>query len=1160
MKKIISMMMTAFLLGSSVFNLTYADSGDCQIYVLGYDSNRDGWDGGAAVTIQQEGLTDQTFTVEEALSVASIDFLEGKDMKFIWKAGSYQTEDALYIFAPNELKVFEFGDLKDAADGETIYTITATTCPTASSPVTVNDIVLNSNNTVTLSWTLNDNSKTNVSYEIVFQRVGGETYTRSNILGTTVTIDVPLEKDGEYTAHVIAKENGTPFAIGSKTQDISVNLLGDVNIKIQVNDAYGLPDTIHHYLYYRTADDLSIQNSIELTKSGNWWTGTVSAFPAAAMKIRWYVTDAEGTIVTDNSKFGTSPYTTYSTEYKIIVEQNTCFEMLIYNGTNPVLVEADCDQTPKERTPQNMTATVTPGKVVFTWSEISDANQYKLSATTDIMGTFSRTITGNTYTWYTNSETNFELSQWAIAPWKDEYILVNPAALPIVTDAQQVPANTPYVPQNLTAEFNNETRSIDISWDNVNEAVFYTVEVRDGSYVKVAETTVYSNSVSIDFKGQSAGDYTVIVQSWYSDINGVQEMGYSSVHCDVLPTALENVEVSVLIPSDCEFDVNKGVWLYWLDNDAALYRVEEAEDKGGRRYNFTFNQPSGYNNVSAFVANEKVDGETLPFTANADRSADVKIYCSSCFELADNGTHSFSINEADCSKNDHDYKPRQLHADYETAGRVMFSWQVKDYAYQYKVVFKTDEYGGVNLGTFVQSDGTGYTAGRLTTETLHVTQWTVTAYDAHGNVLSQTTKEEKFTVKPSTPSLYADNLQVNTLNGEDYTFSWKKATSTEVASYVVYIYDDLYAFDYYYKANDSTLTRKIYPGRNYQWSVYSIDKDGNRLAVAYGPDFTTNYIEDYRTVTNAKATLKGNQLTLNWQSNAPVMNVYISGVVDMYTTKNSVTVTITKSGNIDWVLYDADVDDFGHYYFYDSMAKGTVYVSPQDVAGTVYLLALSASEGGTVVCQGGEGTNIYSFIEGDNVNLNTIADKGYVFDHWSDGETSPNRTVTITEDLILKAFFREAKLCNIHISIEPSEGGLAKVNGANTSSTTVYEGSTLQLEAFANTGYEFKEWRIDGSKESSNETYSWTVKSDTYIVAVFEAVSALSSIEAESYSLRQEGLQVVVSTKSDTMMSIYNIAGQLLQQKSGSEARFTVPAAGLYIVRIGDSTEKMIIQ
>ena len=110
--------------------------------------------------------------------------------------------------------------------------------------------------------------------------------------------------------------------------------------------------------------------------------------------------------------------------------------------------------------------------------------------------------------------------------------------------------------------------------------------------------------------------------------------------------------------------------------------------------------------------------------------------------------------------------------------------------------------------------------------------------------------------------------------------------------------------------------------------------------------------------------------------------------------------------------------------------------------------------------------------------LTAIANEGYEFTAWNDGNTENPRTVSLTSDTAFMAIFTEAvSTPTITLTVNDETMG---------SASYTMDGNTAVLTATANEGYEFTGWN-DGNTENPRTV---TITSDTTFMAIFtEAVS-----------------------------------------------------------------------
>ena len=110
----------------------------------------------------------------------------------------------------------------------------------------------------------------------------------------------------------------------------------------------------------------------------------------------------------------------------------------------------------------------------------------------------------------------------------------------------------------------------------------------------------------------------------------------------------------------------------------------------------------------------------------------------------------------------------------------------------------------------------------------------------------------------------------------------------------------------------------------------------------------------------------------------------------------------------------------------------------------------------------------------DQIQISAVADYGWQFSRWSDGNGSNPRTIVATEDKEYKAIFVRK---NFYVSTVSANTTMGYVNG---SGNYEYE-SNATISATGRLGYEFNEWS-DGNAENPR---TFVVNSDTTFTATF---------------------------------------------------------------------------
>lgn len=120
----------------------------------------------------------------------------------------------------------------------------------------------------------------------------------------------------------------------------------------------------------------------------------------------------------------------------------------------------------------------------------------------------------------------------------------------------------------------------------------------------------------------------------------------------------------------------------------------------------------------------------------------------------------------------------------------------------------------------------------------------------------------------------------------------------------------------------------------------------------------------------------------------------------------------------------------------------------------LYTINVSAGTGGSASVNYSASAMTVSGVKyypsGTSVTITASADNGYVFDKWSDGNTSASRSVNLTSDVSLTASFKKTYKVSFN-----ANGG----QGTMSDQSFVYgEAKRLTLNAFSRSGYSFAGW------------------------------------------------------------------------------------------------------
>ena len=190
----------------------------------------------------------------------------------------------------------------------------------------------------------------------------------------------------------------------------------------------------------------------------------------------------------------------------------------------------------------------------------------------------------------------------------------------------------------------------------------------------------------------------------------------------------------------------------------------------------------------------------------------------------------------------------------------------------------------------------------------------------------------------------------------------------------------------------------------------------------------------------------------------------------------------------------------------------------------------------------GSVTGAGQYADGSVVSIQAIANQGYHFDAWSDGDSNASRTLVVTSDITLTANFAADSTAPVipdtvyyTVTLNVNDNTMGSVAGAGQYAA----GSNATIAATAFEGYYFEAW----SDGDSNASRTIVVDADITLTANFAADSTAPVIPDTVY------YTVTLNVNDSTMGSVAG-AGQYV---AGSSATITATAfEGYHFVNWSD--------
>jgi hypothetical protein len=185
----------------------------------------------------------------------------------------------------------------------------------------------------------------------------------------------------------------------------------------------------------------------------------------------------------------------------------------------------------------------------------------------------------------------------------------------------------------------------------------------------------------------------------------------------------------------------------------------------------------------------------------------------------------------------------------------------------------------------------------------------------------------------------------------------------------------------------------------------------------------------------------------------------------------------------DWVDCGVSLTPFSYILLTAEDDQGSSCITVDSVRVeplAYYNLTISSSSGGSTSPASG----IWEYAETSQVPVTANPSNGYFFDYWLlDGNSSTQNPITVTMNgnHTLQANFRAAQYYDLTVSA----GSGGSTNPPPGVYTDIMEGTHFDVNATADTCYQFDHWILDGQPAGSQNPISVTMNGDHALQAVF---------------------------------------------------------------------------
>lgn len=190
-----------------------------------------------------------------------------------------------------------------------------------------------------------------------------------------------------------------------------------------------------------------------------------------------------------------------------------------------------------------------------------------------------------------------------------------------------------------------------------------------------------------------------------------------------------------------------------------------------------------------------------------------------------------------------------------------------------------------------------------------------------------------------------------------------------------------------------------------------------------------------------------------------------------------------------------------------------------------------------------------------NAIIYAVANRGYAFTQWQDGNTDNPRTVVVTEDVTFTASFEDLPQYTVTVLANDDEFGTVEGSGS------YYEGEIVRIKAIPNAGYAFSQWQ-DGNTQNPR---SITVDGDATYAAIFVPATTIEGIENAEISIFPNPTTGIVNIEAEGLnkVVVYDVTGRMMMSVANeSTIDISNLEAGVYFFSVetenGSAMNKLV--
>ena len=178
---------------------------------------------------------------------------------------------------------------------------------------------------------------------------------------------------------------------------------------------------------------------------------------------------------------------------------------------------------------------------------------------------------------------------------------------------------------------------------------------------------------------------------------------------------------------------------------------------------------------------------------------------------------------------------------------------------------------------------------------------------------------------------------------------------------------------------------------------------------------------------------------------------------------------------------------------------------------------------------------------------------GYDFSHWSDNNTQNPRSITVTQDTIMVAYFTQQtqQWYNFIAVSEDNTKGTVQIVTQPTQASP-----QATIIALPHTGYTFVRWS-DGNTQNPR---TLTVTQDTVLIAYFTSNQGIAEAESDNISIRTANGHILLEGIGNERVYVSDVLGRIVYNTTVNEkADIAVKNRGVYFVKVGNRPAQKVV-